>query len=147
MKKTASPIVMIFAAALLTVSTSFAKDVTVKKKEGAQKMQSVDTQPVMKPGEFKPAGHQYDVDFGVFKTHLNFISDKVLTFPGTDGKPATVKIHPVKIRDNVYLVTWEEDNGSKVIHLEDFENNVIFTNVAFPDGTFLRLQGKITQAK
>ena len=58
-----------------------------------------------------------------------------------------MKIHPVKIRDNVYLVTWEEDNGSKVIHLEDFENNVIYTNVAFPDGTFLRLQGKITQAK
>ena len=87
MKKTANPIVMIFAAALLTVSTSFAKDVTVKKKEGAQKMQSVDTQPFMKPGEFKPAGHQYDVDFGVFKTHLNFISDKELTFPGMESQP------------------------------------------------------------
>ena len=147
MKKAASTSVVLLAATLLTVSTSFAKDAKDKKKERAQKMQSVDTQPFMKPGEFKPAGHQYDVDFGAFKTHLNFISDKELTFPGMDGKPATVRIHPVKIRDNVYLVTWEEDNGSKVIHVQDFEHNVIYTNVAFPDGSFLRLQGRVTQTQ
>src|SRR5947208_4534775 len=146
MKKAASTTVMLLAATLLTVS-SCAKDAKEKTNKGAQKMQSVDTQPFMKPGEFKPAGHQYDVDFGAFKTHLNFISDKELTFPGMDGKPATVRIHPVKIRDNVYLVTWEEDNGSKVIHVEDFENHIIYTNVAFPVGSFLRLQGRVTQTQ
>jgi hypothetical protein len=53
-----------------------------------------------------------------------------------------VKVFVTTIRPNVYMVNWTEPSGAYITHVEDYENMVIYTNIATANGS-IRQMGKI----
>jgi hypothetical protein len=112
---------------------------------------------------FPAVGHKYLVDFtaddgsGQFRVQLDFQSAVSLTYTGvkSDGtlgdQPETVDITVEPIRDQLYLVTWKEQLGTTVVHLEDYKNNTIITNITDPNPadptkpSFSKYHGTMTQ--
>ena len=105
---------------------------------------------------FPGVGHRYRVDFGAFRVELHFISETSMTYAGIgdDGKagapvPVTITIRP--IRDQLFLVTWQEDDSTTVVHLEDYKENTIVTHItspgdkANPDLQFVIFKGTMAQ--
>ena len=112
---------------------------------------------------FPAVGHKYIVDFatddgtGRFKVQLDFHSLTSLTYTGvaSDGtltdnsETVTIAIQP--IRDMLFLVTWKEEFGTTVVHLEDYKNNTIITNITDPNKkdptkpSFSKYHGTMTQ--
>ena len=93
---------------------------------------------------FPAVGHKYIVAFkadegaGQFRVQLDFHSLTSLTYTGVrpDGSLSenseTVNITVEPIRDSLFLVTWKEEFGTTVVHLEDYRNNTIITNITSP---------------
>jgi hypothetical protein len=113
------------------------------------------------PDAFPAVGHKYLVDFrsatARFRVQLDFASETSLTYTGIDanGNPIpnssqTVNITVEPIRDQLFLVTWQESDGTTVVHLEDYKMNTIITNITSPGtGTnapdFSKFHGTMTQ--
>ena len=91
------------------------------------------------------------------RVQLDFTSDTSLTYTGidADGNPipdsssGTITVEP--IRDELFLVTWQEGDGTTVVHLEDYKMNIIITSITSPAGdaktapAFLKFHGTMTQ--
>jgi hypothetical protein len=97
---------------------------------------------------FPATGHRYLVDFKAFRVELYFQSESSLTYTsvkqdGSHGGSETVSITVEPIRDQLFLVTWQEADKTTVVHLEDYKNNTIITNITEPDGTFSKFQGQM----
>lgn len=95
---------------------------------------------------FPGTGHRYLVDFGAFRVELYFQSDTSLTYTGvkpdgSHGGSETVAITVEPIRDQLFLVTWQESDKTTVVHLEDYKLNTIITNITEPGGTFSKFYG------
>ena len=97
-------------------------------------------------------GHSYKVDFGQAQFRLNFHSETEMSFVslapnGTAPQGQTVKvaITRTQIRPNVFMVYWTEPSlGNTVVHVQDFENSKVWTNITMPGGKFLNLAGTLT---
>lgn len=97
--------------------------------------------------KFPAVGHRYLVDFVAFRVELDFTSETSLTYYNIDkdgnrvgSETVTIKVEP--IRDQVFLVTWQESDKTTVVHIEDYEHNTIVTNVTEPpDLTFGQYHG------
>ncbi|MBP1804387.1 MoaF-related domain-containing protein [Rubellimicrobium aerolatum] len=101
-------------------------------------------------GEFVAAGHVYDVDFGGdLRFRLDFTSETEATYTSLLDPQVqeTVSLSVTRLRPGLFLVTWTEKAGNTVVHIEDFENRVIYTNITAKDGTFIRKKGPITQVR
>ncbi len=99
---------------------------------------------------FPGTGHRYLVDFKAFKVELHFKSATSLTYTGvkpdgSHGGSQTVTITVEPIRDQLFLVTWQEADKTTVVHLEDYKENTIVTNITSPDGTFSKFHGTFRQ--
>ena len=111
---------------------------------------------------FPAVGHKYLVDFATddgtrrFKVQLDFHSETSLTYTGVrqDGslssKSETVVIAVQPVRDMLFLVTWKEESGTTVVHLEDYRDNRITTNITSPGNdpnnpSFMKLSGPMTK--
>ena len=99
--------------------------------------------------KFPGTGHRYLVDFKAFRVQLYFASDTSLTYTGvkpdgTLGGSETVAITVEPIRDKLFLVTWQESDRTTVVHLEDYKEDTIITNITNPDNTFEKYHGVIT---
>ena len=111
---------------------------------------------------FPAVGHKYLVDFatddgaGRFKVQLDFHSLTSLTYTGvgpdgtlsSNSETVTIAVQP--IRDMLFLVTWKEESGTTVVHLEDYKDNRITTNITSPSGnpanpSFMKLSGPMTK--
>ena len=94
---------------------------------------------------FPAVGHKYKVDFsgdlGAFSVQLDFHSETSMTYTGynsdgslsqdpTDTETVVITVKP--LRDQQFLVTWQETEGDTVVHIEDYLNNTIFTNITQP---------------
>jgi hypothetical protein len=115
------------------------------------------------PDTFPAVGHKYLVDFQSatgdrFRVQLDFASETSLTYTGIDanGNPIpnsseTVAISVEPIRDQLFLVTWQESEGTTVVHLEDYKMNTIITNITDPSNDsktlpqFSKFHGTMTQ--
>ena len=119
------------------------------------------------PDTFPAVGHKYLVDFrsasgGGFRVRLDFASETSLTYTGIDpttgndipNSSETVNITVEPIRDQLFLVTWQENQGDTVVHLEDYKMNTIITNITQPPPPnsppntrprFSKLHGTMTQ--
>jgi hypothetical protein len=102
------------------------------------------------PEAFPAIGHRYLVDFKAFRVELYFPSYTSLTYTNLDqnGKPVgsetvTIKVEP--IRDHLFLVTWQEADKTTVVHLEDYKENTIITNITGPDRTFSEYHGQMKE--
>jgi hypothetical protein len=100
--------------------------------------------------EFPGIGHRYNVDFGAFRTQLHFISETQMTYSPLDkdgkvGDPNPVTIAILPIRDQRFLVTWTEEEGMTVVHLEDYKMMTIVTNITPPGKPLVQFSGTMTQ--
>src|SRR3977135_3876448 len=100
---------------------------------------------------FPAVGHRYLVDFKDFRVELYFASETSLTYTGikkdgSHGASETVSITVEPIRDQLFLVTWQEGDKTTVVHLEDYKNNVIRPTITGPgpDSTFSKFHGRMT---
>jgi hypothetical protein len=103
------------------------------------------------PDAFPAVGHRYLVDFQQFRVELFFESSTSLTYTGikpdgSRGGSETVSITVEPIRDQLFLVTWQEADKTTVVHLEDYKNNTIITNITDPTGDqrLSKFHGKMT---
>ncbi|SRR5260370_27432760 len=97
---------------------------------------------------FPATGHRYLVDFTSFRVELYFQSESSLTYTsvkqdGSHGGSETVSITVELIRDQLFLVTWQESDKTTVVHLEDYKENTITTNITDPNGTFSKFHGRM----
>jgi len=97
-------------------------------------------------------GHKFNFHFGENAVYqLYFIDDKhldvtvVKDFNYPLGTLSHFEIQMTEIRPNVYMVTWiEPDTKNTVTHLEDYENNIAYTNITdIASNQFCNLKGTI----
>ncbi|WP_241486068.1 MoaF-related domain-containing protein [Chryseobacterium angstadtii] len=93
-------------------------------------------------------GNKVEVDFGTFKFLLNFKDNKEMSFTGISGNVKgntdTVQYTAVEIAKNIFMVYWHEPKlGSNVTHVQDYNKNIIYTNIAEPNGSFTHLKGTL----
>ncbi|MDO8248650.1 MAG: hypothetical protein Q7T78_02870 [Rhodoferax sp.] len=121
---------------LAAFSTLFAATSTL-----AQTPADPHTVDTVKAGDFPAIGKSYNVDFGTQKFRLDFASETEMKFTSPDGKNTqVVPITITRISPAVFMVYWSRRAGQHVVHVEDFGNNVVYSNIFMPDGTAQRLK-------
>ncbi|MGN7866643.1 MoaF-related domain-containing protein [Chryseobacterium sp. 22458] len=93
-------------------------------------------------------GRQVEVDFGTVKFVLDFKDHKTMTFTGTAGSSKnstdTVEYTVTEVARNVFMVYWHEPHLKfNVTHIQDYNKNIVYSNIAGPDGTFVHPKGTI----
>ena len=58
----------------------------------------------------------------------------------------TVETKMVELRPQLFQVTWKEENGKTITQVQDYENEIVYSNVTLPNGQFVNLKGTIKQA-
>lgn len=89
-----------------------------------------------------------EVDFGAVKFVLDFKDNTTMTFTGTAGSSKnstdTVAYTAVEVAKNVFMVYWHEPHlGFNVTHIQDYNKNMVHSNIAGPDGTFTHPKGTL----
>ncbi|QIO04890.1 MBL fold metallo-hydrolase [Acinetobacter shaoyimingii] len=98
-------------------------------------------------------GQTVTIDFDSVKFDLDFKDNKNMSFVGAGGSVGLetndkVVYTPVEIAKNVFMVYWHEDkSGDNVVHVQDYNRDLVYTNIASKDSSFTHLQGKITGVK
>ena len=100
---------------------------------------------------FPAVGHVYEAHFGSWVHHLHFASETEMTLtiaagPVT-GTSETVQIAVTPIRPGVFLICWQEANKTTVVHVQDFANGIVHTNITERRGAFLRRSGTLKQVQ
>lgn len=93
-------------------------------------------------------GNKVEVDFGTFKFILDFKDNKEMTFTGVSGNVKgntdTIQYTAVEVAKNIFMVYWHEPKlGSNVTHIQDYNQNIIYTNIAETNGSFTHLKGTL----
>ena len=96
---------------------------------------------------FPGAGQRYLVDFVAFRVILSFDEGSSLTYSvvnsnGSVGQTETVEFSWELVAPDVALVTWQEKDKTTVVHIEDYGQYKIVTNITNPDLTFEQYHGK-----
>lgn len=97
-------------------------------------------------------GNKYQLDFGMAKAILHIESDTQLTFTITEkgGEKVdiveTVAIQLTELRPQLYMITWQEQSGTTVSQVHDYEKGIIYSNWTSPQGEFSHAKGTITLA-
>ncbi len=97
-------------------------------------------------------GNKFKIDFGMAKATLNIHSDISLTFTITEQNgnavnvSETVETKMVELRPQLFQVTWKEENGKTITQVQDYENEIVYSNVTLANGQFINLKGTIKQA-
>jgi hypothetical protein len=86
----------------------------------------------------------YEANFGSWVHHLHFESETVMTLTTAAGDSETVQIAVTPIRPGVFLICWQEADKTTVVHVEDFENGIVHTNITTERiGAFIRRSGTL----
>jgi hypothetical protein len=99
---------------------------------------------------FPGTGNKYLVDFVEFKVVLSFTSATSLTYvvqnpDGSPGQTETVVIKTENIGPDLFLVTWQEGDTTTVVHVEDYGNKKMITNITNPGNRFEQHHGTFVQ--
>lgn len=99
-------------------------------------------------GSFPAIGKKMRVKFGNILFELNFKDNKNMSFEGLSGQfkgdRDNVQYTAIEIRPRVYMVYWHEPASvTNVVHIEDFEHKIVYTNIAAKDGSFTHLKGTL----
>jgi len=93
-----------------------------------------------------PIGRAFDCRFGAFAPRLEFLSATQLQLdvPGAGGVTRqVVNTEVTRISAGAYMLSWIEADGTTVVHVQDFNNGVVFSHARLPDGSLLRVRGPI----
>jgi hypothetical protein len=95
-------------------------------------------------------GNTYLMDVELLKTQLYFETANSMVFTVIEGGSLTengyserVETTIAEVRPQVYMMAWKELSGATVMHVEDHENGIIFSNATLPDGGFYTMKGTI----
>lgn len=91
-------------------------------------------------------GKKVEVDFGTVKFILDFKDHKTMTFTGTAGSSKnstdTVEYTAAEVAKNVFMVYWHEPHLKfNVTHIQDYNKNIVYSNISGSDGTFVHPKG------
>ncbi|EJF98120.1 hypothetical protein MEI_00619 [Bartonella vinsonii subsp. arupensis Pm136co] len=97
---------------------------------------------------FPPIGKIAEVDFGGAVFELNFHDNRTMSFKGTSGAfkgvEDTVEYTAIEVSKNIFMVYWHEPKtNANVVHVEDWNTNTVYTNIAGQDGSFAHMKGTI----
>ncbi|OOF40606.1 MULTISPECIES: MoaF-related domain-containing protein [Rodentibacter] len=102
----------------------------------------------MAQSNYPAIGHIYEARFGDLAYHLDFKADgKTMEFTSIGNAApvaepvVTVEYTAKEVASGVFMVYWKEPDGSTVVHVEDFNQNKVFTNITLPNHDFLNLEG------
>ena len=94
-----------------------------------------------------PIGQVMEIAFPSFKPRITIRSERELTVEVLTGDNAgfsdTVTYEAVAVRDDLIFLTWQEHNGSTIVHALDFQAGVSHAAVTPYSGGFMRLTGRI----
>ncbi|HTP40777.1 MAG TPA: hypothetical protein VMI92_14520 [Steroidobacteraceae bacterium] len=94
-----------------------------------------------------PLGSTWLFDIGVATIEHQLRPDgqlhyRVLSGPHA-GNEEVVPLDIVRLRPQVFLVSWQEAAGITVVHVEDFENQRFHSRATLPGGRLMRTGGEM----
>lgn len=96
---------------------------------------------------YPPIGKNAEAVFGETVYLLKFKDNKTMSFVETSragGIEDTVEYTAVEVAPNVFMVYWHEPSHHiSVVHVQDWNNGIVYTNIARPDGSFSNMKGTI----
>jgi len=105
----------------------------------------------MSTTHFPAVGHVYEANFGSWVHYLHFKSETVMTLTNIEGPYSgtaeTVQISVTLIRPGIFMISWQEADRTTVVHVEDYENGIVHTNVTEPRGVFIRRRGTLKKVQ
>ena len=105
----------------------------------------------MSTTRFPAVGHVYEANFGSWVHHLHFESETVMTITTAGGPFAgaseTVAIAVTPLRPGVFLTSWQEQDKTTVVHVEDYTKSIVYTHITQRSGTFLRRSGTLKKLR
>ncbi|MFE1195491.1 hypothetical protein ACFW6E_22310 [Streptomyces olivaceoviridis] len=97
-------------------------------------------------------GHRYFVDLGVLTFVMHYVADATMALTVvdgggilSDGHTETVTTTVAEVRPHVYLTSWRERRGTRVLHLEDFERGRVHSRIELPGSPPLARLGTLTE--
>lgn len=77
-------------------------------------------------------GKTYLFEYGGFVARDTFISENEVVYEVLSGPAAGIRGRAIfttrQVSDSQYLITWQEDDGGTVVHLDDFEKGLSFSH-------------------
>jgi hypothetical protein len=105
----------------------------------------------MSTTRFPAIGQVYEANFGSWVFHLHFASETVMKITNVEGPfketSETVQIAVTPIRPGVFMIYWQEADKTTVVHICDFENGIVHTNVTEPNGVFIQHSGTLKEVQ
>ena len=89
-------------------------------------------------------GNKVEVNFGEISFLLDFKDNRYMSFIGQGGAADAVEYIATEIAENVFMVYWHEPNlGDNVVHIQDYNQGIVYTNISSRNGGFLHLKGTL----
>lgn len=81
-------------------------------------------------------GRKVEVNFGTTQFVLDFKDNKTMSFIGAGGITDTVEYTATEVSKNVFMVYWREPKlGINVVNVQDYNKNIIYSNILKADGS------------
>jgi hypothetical protein len=92
-------------------------------------------------------GQVIEISFATFTPRISILSDRELTVEVVAGAylgfSDTVEYEAVAVRDDLVILSWQEHNGSTIMHALDFNTCITYAAITPATGKFQRLKGRI----
>ena len=92
-------------------------------------------------------GQVIEITFATFTPRISIRSDRELTVAVIAGDylgfSDTVEYEAIAVRDDLVILSWQEHNGSTIMHVLDFSSCVTYAAITPAKGKFQRLTGRI----
>lgn len=81
-------------------------------------------------------GRKVEVNFGTTQFVLDFKDNKTMSFVGAGGITDTVEYTATEVSKNVFMVYWKEPKlGINVVNVQDYNKDIIYSNILKADGS------------
>jgi hypothetical protein len=95
-------------------------------------------------------GKTYLFEYGDFVARDTFISEKEVVYEVLTGPAAGIRGSSLfsarQVSESQYLITWQEDDGGTVVHLDDFEKGLSFSHYTNSRHQFFVMDGRLREA-
>lgn len=95
--------------------------------------------------DFVGRGKKYIADFGDNAYEMFYHVSNKLTYRELHGldNPRTVEIDVIKLRDNLFLINWQQEDSTIVSQIVDFDYKTIYSVILSPDKELTKLNGSL----
>jgi hypothetical protein len=93
-----------------------------------------------------PVGRPFDCVFGPFVPRLTFEDGRMLRLDipvGGTTITQTVAFEATRIAPGIVMLSWAEQDGTFVVHVQDYEARTVASHARLADGTQARSVGTI----